>query len=240
MTTMTDTTDDTQLKPVDPELMEDYQTGAVEPQGGSSAKVPPRGAYTLRLPEVFDVRPTNNHTAVGVHFGENPLHPLVIADGEFAGYEMRFVSLYTTLTKGKGESSAGALLRNFGVPKETIAQLYGANSLEQWRAAFAQFAGQTTPSPVWCDWEGDDRDLAKQMRAEGASNQDINSRTRYRGMGAGKGQGLRFTETDAQGNPVPWVTLGRTTVSKTGETRPARVWARLKPTFSGFMPKGER
>lgn len=248
---MTSTLTDDQIIPLDESLVAAYQDAAEEapaPTTGSTRRTPPRGAYALTLPTVIEVVPNKARTGVNVRMGFDPLHPVVVSGGDFDGYEMKYLT-FSSVLSGSKESAAGSILRNFGWTREQLSKLYGSGSVSAWQAAFDTIAGQTTPTPVWCDWEGTDLDLAKQIRAEFEQRGEpidwkiVRARTEYKGMGPARkpGGGLRFDTPDPQhpGQYLPWreITDGRTVTNRDGQTVPKRVWANLRPTFNGFLPK---
>jgi hypothetical protein len=49
---------------------------------------------------------------------------------------------------------------------------------------------------------------------------------------------LRFDTSDGgKGGFLPYVELSRTTMTKDGTVRPVRIWARLRPTMMGWLPR---
>jgi len=160
---------------------------------------PPAGKYYLRLPDQFGYKKNKAGTGLVIS-----MDPLTVVGGEHDGYQIKFHSVNTTKFKNSVgyASSAGDVLRNFGIDPS------GFKTVNDWAEAFSQLAGQTTPSPVYCDWRAYDKENDKE----------------YRGMKRG---GFAMGEHGFE----PYVEVPQ---AGTAETR--RVWAYLEPTVRGFSP----
>lgn len=229
--TTTATPDAPTLLPQDPSIWQDmaeFSADEAAAKGGAFAPPPPRDSYQCRLPDTFQVRPTFDGTAL-----EIGMDTLTIAEGPHAGYVMKYVKVTTKLrtqSSGKPTTGLGMLLLNAGLSGQAVLEIHRlmgdpAAFQAAIEEALAQIAG--TVIPVYCDWEGEDKTLGKM------------DKTRYyRGMGPGKGE-RRFAQTGADGALLPYVDLDKTEPDpkNPGQERKVRVWARLKPTYSGFDPK---
>ena len=212
---------------------DDYAEGN---QGGGARFMPPRGLYYLAMPAVIGddcFGLTKDKKGFEILLGTKE-HPLSVVSGPLqnqvdaaVGCEIRYVRVNTKRIQNNPETSAGSVLRNFGMTPEEVTALHRIRERDEfvsaWKAAFQALAGQTTPQPVLCDWEGSDK---------GAPNGTV----RYRGMGTGRGKDPRFTQQDEQGNWLPYVDLDRDEPDpkNPGQTRKARVWANFGVAFLGF------
>lgn len=217
----------------DPNDWTDDYAEAAAPTGRFT---PPRGNYYLRLPDSIPDEafgPTRDGKGLQI-----TLDPLAIVSGpldapnpDAEGQTMRFVRVNTKKITGTNESSAGGVLRNFGMTVEEVSALHRIADKNEfvaaWRNAFQSLSGQTTPNPVYCDWDGRDKGVQ--------GNEAF-----YRGMGPGRGV-RRFDQPDPEreGQYLPYVELDRDEPDPRtpGATRKARVWANLTPTLRGFAPR---
>lgn len=163
---------------------------------------PPAGKYYLKLPDQFGYKKSSSGKGLVIS-----MDPLTIVGGEYDGTEIKFHKVNTTkFSRSVGyASSAGDVLRNFGIDPSSF------KTVQDWADAFSSIAGQTTHTPVYCDWRAWDR--------EG----DVE----YKGMKRGG-----FPQ-DGEGRYLPYRDLPQV---GTSETR--RVYAYLEPTVRGFSPVG--
>lgn len=222
--------------------------GAADPsvwgEGYEDAAAPQRritpvpGQYILRMPESITLehfKPTKDKTGI-----EILLRPLVIVAGPLQGVQLTDAELAavngmqyplsayvsTKQKKGSKASDAGAVLRNFGTPSAEVAEMHLLRDRElaqAWFTAFESLAGQTTPNPVYLDWEGKDKETL-----------DNGYPRRYRGMGPGKGA-YRFDTPNGEGGFESWKEVDRP--DPKDATRKARIYANLVLGYLGFSPR---
>lgn len=166
---------------------------------------PPKGAYYLRMPEKFSYARTQTG-GLKINIG-----PLVVVGGEHDGYEIKYPSaVSTTKFKNSNASSAADVLRNFyssiGPDGKVIYTGPNPSTKEEWAQAFAAIAGQVTPNPVFCDWEGWDKVARQEYK------------------------GARAFPVKADGSPQDFIEVDD------GNGGKRRVFANLKPTLRGFAP----
>lgn len=119
---------------------------------------PPEGKYTLRMPDTFKFALSPDKKNLRVL-----MDPLTVVGGDFDGYDrIRFTRVSTKKFQRSNASSAGDVLRNFGIDPTTL------RTVNDWTSAFQTIAGATTPVPVYCAWRGWDK--IKEEEVKGMKN----------------------------------------------------------------------
>ena len=222
---------------------DDYQEAAT-PRG---LRLPPKGPYRVRFPETLaeDILVTTKGTEIPLYTIRNNAVQILIPsliveegpvgaeDASARGYEMRFVRVNSKQIKGQQASSAGDVLVNAGVSKDEVLRLQREGTLDDWKQQFQALAGQSLPSPVYCDWEAVDSAGAKAAIAAGTPTNDAWNAARVRGMGPStRSKGRRFDVSDGNGGFLPYVDTGRQEPDpkNPGQTRTVRLYANLVPS----------
>lgn len=114
---------------------------------------PPEGKYTLRMPEQFKYELTPDKKVLKIL-----IDPAIIVGGEYDGTDVRFIRVSTKKFPRDNSSSAGDVLRNFGI------DVSGLKTVQAWADAFGQIANQVTPSPVYCTWKAWDKETKTETK----------------------------------------------------------------------------
>jgi hypothetical protein len=163
MSTMTDeqnVTDETEL------LSEEFWSDYTEPEAPQVRTMPPDGRYTVRMPDVisescFEVRKDRD----GRPYLAITLDPVtVVSENEaYNGHSIRYFRVDTRPEtnfvkdgdqwKADGttnSSNAADILKNFGITSNP-------RTIGEFKTAFKQIEGQTSPNPFYLTWNGYDK-----------------------------------------------------------------------------------
>jgi hypothetical protein len=125
---------------------EDAQLGGKE--------LPPEGVYSLRMPDQFGYKLSDDKKALQIEFNA------IIVGGPYDGYEIKYVRVSTRKFKQANASTAGDLMRNFGEDPTEL------KTTRDWNGAFERIAGKVTPAPVYCQWRGWDKKLKAEIKGQ--------------------------------------------------------------------------